>query len=953
MLALFAGIIAMVRFYSKKNNMFLFVGTGFLGTAFLDGYHTVLSSFYFSEHFPSAFPSLVGWSWISARLFLSVMLFLSVVAWKQEDVLGEEGRVSDRTVYLTAGILLLLSILSFTFIPMPRIFLLEMPIHRPVDLLPAGFFMAALAGYLIKQRWQQNTFEHWLVISLIFGVAAHLLFMPWSRHLFDKFFNVAHILKIVSYTSVLVGLVISMYTLFRQADHSKREALRANAALREEINERRRVQNALREQTATVQLLRDIADAANRAATIEDAMQFALDRICEYTGWPVGHVYILDANASQDIDQGQLVSLGVWHQDDPVRIAPFRTASEQITLRSGEGLPGWVVECNEPLWISNVSPETWFIRSELASESGLKAGFAVPVSIGDRAVAVLEFYSYDAMQADIHILDVMAYIGSQLGRVVERKWSEESLRISEAKFRAVAESANEAIITSDLDGYINFWNKGAEDIFGYRADEMVDKAITEIMPERYVEAHERGMERVRTTGETRLAGKTIEMQGYRKNQGEFPIELSIALWEAGGEQFCTAIIRDITKRKQAVKELRKHQTQLTEAQRIANLGSWEWHIDTNRLKWSEEMYRVYGLDSDTFDATYEAFLDRVHPDDRTKVRNTIQAAYEDHRPFSFEHRIIRPDGVIRTLQARGRVVLNDAGEPVRMIGTGQDVTERRQAQEELERFAARLEQSNRELQDFAYIASHDLQEPLRKIMAFGDRLESRYGDALDDVGRDYLVRMRNAANRMKALIEDLLSLSRVTTRGQPFEEIDLTEVVAEVVSDLEISLEESGGRVEIGDLPTIEADPVQMRQMLQNLIINGLKFHREDEPPVVKIYGACLSAQETPDEVVRTNSGVCRIIVEDNGIGFDEKYVERIFQPFQRLQGRDIYDGTGMGLAICRRIVERHNGYITAQPTDGYGAMFLVYLPVRQEQEGSLHESEETVSHPYGRRRSG
>lgn len=938
MLALFAGVIAMVRFYSKKNNMFLFLGTGFLGTAILDGYHTILSSLYFSEQFPSAFPSLTGWSWISARLFLSVMLFLSVLAWKQEDVLGEQGRVRDRTVYLTAGLLLILSVLLFSLVPLPRIFLLELTVPRPIELLPAGFFLLALVGYLIKRRWQQNTFEHWLVISLIVSVGAHALFMPWSRHLFDMAFNVAHVLKIISYTSVLVGLVISMHTLFRQADQSKREALRVNAALHEEINERRRVQEALREQTATVQLLRDIADAANRATTIEDAIQFALDRVCKHTAWSVGHAYILSTDATADVDEVQLVSLGVWHIDDSVSIGPFRRASEQSTFAPGEGLPGRVYVNNEPAWITDVSRENWFVRAKLASACGLKAGFAAPVSIGDRVVAVLEFYANTAIDADDRILDVMDYTGTQLGRVVERKWSEENLRVSEAKFRAVAESANEAIISSDVDGNIMFWNDGAGDIFGYDEEEILGDPITRIVPELFKDTYTQAQDVGR--GERRTISNTVEMYGIGKERGQFPVELSLSKWEAGNEQFYTAIIRDITQRKAVERELRKNQMQLTEAQRIANLGSWEWDIETNTIAWSDAMYRVYGLDLDSFDATYEAFLDRVHPDDRDVVRTSIRRAYEDHRPFSFEHRIVRPDGDVRVLQARGKVILNDSGEPVRMIGTGQDVTERKRAQEELERFAARLERSNRELEDFAYIASHDLQEPLRKIMAFGDRLHSGYDDALDDVGRDYLDRMRNAANRMQALIEDLLSLSRVTTRGQPFEETNLTNIVEDVVSDLEIRLEENDGRVEISDLPIVEADPVQMRQLLQNLIINGLKFHRKDEPPVVKVYGDCLSTVEVPQEVGHTDGGVCRIVVEDNGIGFDEKYVDRIFQPFQRLHGRDTYDGTGMGLAICRRIVERHGGYIAAQSADGHGAMFVIYLPVHPKQEDSVRESE-------------
>jgi PAS domain S-box-containing protein len=246
-----------------------------------------------------------------------------------------------------------------------------------------------------------------------------------------------------------------------------------------------------------------------------------------------------------------------------------------------------------------------------------------------------------------------------------------------------------------------------------------------------------------------------------------------------------------------------------------------------------------------------------------------------------------------------------------------ELMERRRAEERVKETMAELERSNAELQRFAYIASHDLQEPLRKIQAFGDRLKGKYADALDERGRDYLSRMENAAARMQALINDLLTLSRVTTQAQPFVSVDLAKVVQDVLSDLELHIEKTQGSVEVGDMPTIDADPTQMRQLFQNLIDNGLKFHQPDEKPVVKIHAKRLN-------------GACQIVVKDNGIGFDEKYLERIFTIFQRLHGRGKYDGTGVGLAICRKIVERHGGSITAQSIPNQGATFTVTLPIRR-----------------------
>ncbi len=256
------------------------------------------------------------------------------------------------------------------------------------------------------------------------------------------------------------------------------------------------------------------------------------------------------------------------------------------------------------------------------------------------------------------------------------------------------------------------------------------------------------------------------------------------------------------------------------------------------------------------------------------------------------------------------------GEP-QLILSVDDITISKQAEVNLQVYAAKLEQSNRDLQEFAYIASHDLQEPLRKVLAFGDRLANKYGEVLDETGRDYLKRMRDASKRMQTLINDLLTFSRVSTRAQPFTEVDMNSLIQDVVSDLENQIDRTGGKVETSDLPIIEADPTQMHQLLQNLINNGLKFHQEDIPPLVQV-----SANITGNE--------CLIFVKDNGIGFESQYLDRIFKPFQRLHSRQEYEGSGMGLAICRRIVERHRGEITATSALEEGSTFIVTLPIYQ-----------------------
>ncbi len=259
----------------------------------------------------------------------------------------------------------------------------------------------------------------------------------------------------------------------------------------------------------------------------------------------------------------------------------------------------------------------------------------------------------------------------------------------------------------------------------------------------------------------------------------------------------------------------------------------------------------------------------------------------------------------------------------------QEIVERKQAEEHLRQLTGKLERSNRELQDFAYVASHDLQEPLRKVQAFGDRLRRRYAEPLGEEGRDYLERMENAARRMQNLINDLLLFSRVSTKPHPFEKISLEKIAQEVLSDLEVRLQQTNGKVQIDRLPEIEADPVQFRQLLQNLLSNALKFHKPEIPPFVHV-SARIFRSAGPGNGNIQEKDWCEIKVQDNGIGFEEKYLDRIFAVFQRLHGRGTYEGTGIGLAICRKIAERHGGSITACSKVDEGSTFIVQLPMRQ-----------------------
>lgn len=498
------------------------------------------------------------------------------------------------------------------------------------------------------------------------------------------------------------------------------------------------------------------------------------------------------------------------------------------------------------------------------------------------------------------------------------------------RLAVIVESSNDAIGSLTLDGIITSWNPSAERIYGYTRADILGQPATVLLPA------DRENETPRLLAQL-AAGANIEpFETVRRRRDGGLINVSLSLSpvhdDTGTITGVSVISRDITRQKEM-----EEQAQRLEQERAELL---------ERLQMTLERMPIGCMLNDT-----ELRFTYWNPA-AENIFGYRFAEVKGKRPFG----IITPessqahvtdvfrrlaegetaaDAVSENMTRDGRTIMcvwNNTslrGRDGRFLGTismCQDITLQKQDEERLRLYAAALAQNNRELQDFAFVASHDLQEPLRKIVAFGERAVAASGAELNEESREYLERMQKAARRMQTLIDDLLDFSRVTTRAEPFTPTDLRSVAAEVLSDIEARIEQTMGRVEIGDLPTIEADRVQMRQLLQNLIANALKFHRRDAVPVVRVGSRLLP---TPVGGL-TTEGSCELTVQDNGIGFDPRFVDRIFTQFQRLHGRHEYEGTGMGLAICRKIVERHNGTITATSTPGEGSCFIVTLPLKQ-----------------------
>ncbi len=405
----------------------------------------------------------------------------------------------------------------------------------------------------------------------------------------------------------------------------------------------------------------------------------------------------------------------------------------------------------------------------------------------------------------------------------------------------------------------------------------------------------------------------------RPDGTEVPVLKSVKPFQVGGRTYLIESVTDITTLKRVQEELAESRQRYYEFFSLNPVPCWVYDVETLRfVDVNEAALKHYGF-------SRSEFLNLTVPDIRPgEDAETLRASIS--RETGVRHR----QAVHYRTKSGRDLAVDTTSIPVVVEGrrcrlvVAYDVTERVAAEAKAEAFRQELERSNRELQDFASVASHDLQEPLRKISAFADRLVRKYADALPPEGKDYLDRVMGAVGRMQTLIEDLLTYSRVTTRARPFEPTDLNEVLHGVLSDLENRLTVSGGRVETDGLPTIEVDPMQMRQLFQNLIGNALKFRREGVPPVVRI---------TAEELELDGRKWCKLVVADNGIGFDNQYAERIFGVFERLHGRERFEGTGMGLAIVRKIATRHGGTVTAEGKPGEGATFTIMLPVTHPEQ--------------------
>lgn len=388
----------------------------------------------------------------------------------------------------------------------------------------------------------------------------------------------------------------------------------------------------------------------------------------------------------------------------------------------------------------------------------------------------------------------------------------------------------------------------------------------------------------------------------------------------------TKIIRDLKKIKAVNEQLEIFKESTNQSQIISQHGNWILNVDDKTFEFSDNVYRLLGEEPQSFKASLENFLHFIHPDDQDKLKADISGLFENnYLPFIY-FRIIDKNGILKHFKAFGKEYKNAEGKK-KVLGTISDITEEIEHFKILEERNLELERNNRELSAFNYVASHDLQEPLRKIQTFLSRLEDKESNNLSEVGILYMTRIKNAASRMRMLIDDLLQFSRTNKADKAYELADMNILLENAQQDLAELIAEENAIITSDTLPSIKIIPFQIQQLFSNLINNSIKYKAKDRTPKIDITYSKVRASEEPLLSNAKKSFYHKIAVEDNGIGFSNEYAENIFILFNRLHNKDEYSGTGIGLSICKKIIENHQGFIFGSGTPNKGAIFTFYLP--------------------------
>ena len=679
------------------------------------------------------------------------------------------------------------------------------------------------------------------------------------------------------------------------------------------------VQRSSDRESALVTLLHEVTRAANESDNVIDAGRAALGAVCRLTAWPVGHLLVPAGDSADD-----LVSSGVWELAGGGDFPTLRevTASSRFTL--GVGLPGAVRAGGAPVWVTDVATDALFMRNRGGRSLGVASAFAFPVLAGRGVAAVLEFFSTVRTQPDRWLLDVLSDVGTQLGRVVDRVDSRRALEASKRHLEQVIESSVEAFISMDDQGVITDWNAAAERMFGLPRQQAIGRSLSDtIVPPRYREAHVRGLHRFLATGERRVLDRRIEIAAWHRSGREFPVELAIWGTEENGRWTFSASLHDVSERKRADDE----RDRLLAEQRLllssSTHGIYRLDRDGRCAFANPAAAHLLGWPLEQLVGSRVHALIHRHSDPRDCP---IETAIRTGEPIRVDdEQLWRADGTSFPAEYTCSPIMAD-GRFDGVVVSFADLSDRRQAERSLrqayehERTAlAKLTELDDAKTNFLATVSHELRTPLTSLAGYLELLTEGDVGPVTDGQRRVLGTMARNADRLRSLIEDLLTVSHVEARPLALSPVDIevSSLIDQAVTLLVDSARDRGHEllVEVDrDVRHVRVDPAQFRRVLTSLIDNAVKCTSPGGRIVVR---------------ARLVGGGTEISVSDNGIGIDSTELPRLFTRFFRTSAATqlAIQGAGLSLAIARQIVDGHGGTIDVDTVPGEGATFKVVLP--------------------------
>jgi PAS domain S-box-containing protein len=731
---------------------------------------------------------------------------------------------------------------------------------------------------------------------------------------------------------LLAGMVWFSYRRAKEANH--------------ELTIRKQAEEALARRVTELNALNAMAAIVNESVNVDEILNRAMDEALRLVGVEASGMLLLDEEA------GELALVAHRGLSDE-----FVRAFSRLKL--GEGLAGQAAQTGKPVILERLEdyPQE---RKAYVEKERIQSAAGVPLIGSKGVIGAMKLAMHTPRYFDATVLQLLVGLGRQIAGGVEKarlyEREQEAVAATAAAKSAIdtIEAMGDGLILNTLDGKITFVNPAFEKMTGYEKDELVGRDLADLLQE-LVKPEDLGktMEAVGTALEGKVPISTSHTL-VSKNGREVPITFTVSfIRDTKGQPFSVIVaFNDITDLKRAETERKRLFNFSIDMLCIAGFdGSFKqlnpaW---SKALGWTEE------------ELMSKAWLEFVHPEDRQTTISVGEQLISGKPVLSFENRYLCKDGSYLWISWNSFPL----PEEELIFAVARDITERKRAEEIMKRQTRELARSNAELGQFAYVASHDLQEPLRIITSYLQLLERRYKESLDSEGEKFIARAVDSAGRMRTLINDLLAYCRVGTQGKPFESTNCESTIGDILADLEVAVKESGAVVTLDPLPTVWADPMQLTQLFQNLLSNAIKF-RGDDPPRIHISAEAIEKStilhpvESPtggppkaefhrgtpqslpsglEALWAGSGGVSRsgpeaaiekgwlFSVSDNGIGIEPEYANRIFGVFQRLHTRSKYPGTGIGLAICQKVVQRHGGEIWVDSEPGKGSMFYFTIP--------------------------